>query len=38
LAYITLPLSLVAGFGTLAALLGIGAARHTRRMARENEL
>ncbi|WP_170297070.1 S8 family serine peptidase [Agromyces salentinus] len=38
LAYITLPLSLVAGFGTLAALLGIGAARHTRRMARKHEL
>ena len=33
LAYITLPLSLVAGFGTLAALLGIGATRHTRRAA-----
>ncbi|MGI9823722.1 S8 family peptidase [Agromyces sp. Marseille-Q5079] len=38
LAYITLPLSLVAGFGTLAALLGIGAARHTRRTARKHEL
>ncbi|KQM82998.1 S8 family serine peptidase [Agromyces sp. Leaf222] len=37
LAYITLPLSLVAGFGTLAALLGIGAARHTRRAARVRE-
>lgn len=37
LAYITLPLSLVAGFGTLAALLGIGAARHTRRAARTRE-
>lgn len=35
LAYITVPLSLVAGFGTLAALLGIGATRHTRRTARE---
>jgi len=34
LAYITVPLSLVAGFGTLAALLGIGATRHTRRTAR----
>ncbi|RNB49097.1 peptidase S8 [Agromyces tardus] len=33
LAYITVPLSLVAGFGTLAALLGIGATRHTRRAA-----
>jgi type VII secretion-associated serine protease mycosin len=31
LAYITVPLSLVAGFGTLAALLGIGATRHIRR-------
>ncbi|HEU4467066.1 MAG TPA: S8 family serine peptidase [Agromyces sp.] len=36
LAYITVPLSLVAGFGTLAALLGIGAARHTRRTAGRN--
>lgn len=35
LAYITLPLSLVAGFGTLAALLGIGAVRHIRRTARK---
>ncbi|WP_448810667.1 S8 family serine peptidase [Agromyces bauzanensis] len=34
LAYITVPLSLVAGFGTLAALLGIGATRHTRRTVR----
>ena len=34
LAYITVPLSLVAAFGTLAALLGIGAARHTRRTVR----
>ncbi|QTX06315.1 S8 family serine peptidase [Agromyces archimandritae] len=34
LAYITLPLSIVAGFGTLAALLGIGAVRHIRRTAR----
>jgi type VII secretion-associated serine protease mycosin len=37
LAYITVPLSLVAGFGTLAALLGIGAARHTRRTVRSRE-
>jgi subtilisin family serine protease len=37
LAYITVPLSLVAGFGTLAALLGIGAARHTRRTVRTRE-
>jgi type VII secretion-associated serine protease mycosin len=37
LAYITVPLSLVAGFGTLAALLGIGATRHTRRTARTRE-
>ena len=36
LAYITVPLSLVAGFGTLAALLGIGATRHTRRAAGRN--
>ena len=36
LAYITVPLSLVAGFGTLAALLGIGATRHTRRAASRN--
>jgi hypothetical protein len=34
LAYITVPLSLVAGFGTLAALLGIGATRHIRRTER----
>ncbi|MCM3656429.1 S8 family serine peptidase [Agromyces mediolanus] len=34
LAYITIPLSLVAGFGTLAALLGIGATRHIRRSTR----
>lgn len=34
LAYITVPLSLVAGFGTLAALLGIGATRHVRRTER----
>lgn len=34
LAYITIPLSLVAGFGTLAALLGIGATRHIRRKTR----
>ncbi|MRG60901.1 S8 family serine peptidase [Agromyces sp. CFH 90414] len=34
LAYITVPLSLVAGFGILGALLGIGATRHTRRTAR----
>jgi hypothetical protein len=34
LAYVTVPLSLVAGFGTLAALLGIGATRHTRRIVR----
>lgn len=34
LAYITVPLSLVAGFGTLAALLGIGATRHLRRNTR----
>jgi type VII secretion-associated serine protease mycosin len=37
LAYITVPLSLVAGFGTLAALLGIGATRHTRRTVRSRE-
>ncbi|WP_350349420.1 S8 family serine peptidase [Agromyces sp. G08B096] len=37
LAYITVPLSLVAGFGTLAALLGIGATRHTKRTARSRE-
>jgi len=37
LAYITVPLSLVAGFGTLAALLGIGATRHTRRTVRIRE-
>ncbi len=37
LAYITVPLSLVAGFGTLAALLGIGAIRHTRRTVRTRE-
>jgi type VII secretion-associated serine protease mycosin len=37
LAYITVPLSLVAGFGTLAALLGIGAARHIRRTVRTRE-
>ncbi|WP_353827171.1 S8 family serine peptidase [Agromyces sp. SYSU T0242] len=36
LAYITVPLSLVAGFGTLAALLGIGATRHIRRSTRPN--
>ncbi|MFE5673034.1 S8 family serine peptidase [Agromyces sp. NPDC056523] len=34
IAYITVPLSLVAGFGTLAALLGIGATRHIRRTTR----
>ncbi|MGR2753873.1 S8 family serine peptidase [Agromyces arachidis] len=34
LAYITVPLSLVAGFGTLAALLGIGATRQIRRAER----
>ena len=33
----TVPLSLVAGFGTLAALLGIGATRHTRRTVRTRE-
>ncbi|BDZ55855.1 S8 family serine peptidase [Agromyces marinus] len=33
-AYITVPLSLAAGFGTLAALLGIGATRHIRRATR----
>lgn len=37
LAYITVPLSLVAGFGTLATLLGIGATRHTRRTVRIRE-
>ena len=37
LAYITVPLSLVAGFGTLATLLGIGATRHTRRTVRTRE-
>ncbi|WP_448005393.1 S8 family serine peptidase [Agromyces bauzanensis] len=37
LAYITVPLSLVAGFGTLAALLGIGATRHTKRTVRTRE-
>ncbi len=37
LAYITLPLSLVAAFGTLAVLLGIGATRHTRRTVRSRE-
>ena len=37
LAYVTVPLSLVAGFGTLAALLGIGATRHTRRTVRSRE-
>ena len=37
LAYITVPLSLVAGFGTLGALLGIGAARHSRRTVRDRE-
>ena len=37
LAYITVPLSLVAGFGTLAALLGIGATRHTKRTVRIRE-
>ncbi|MDF0512913.1 S8 family serine peptidase [Agromyces sp. H3Y2-19a] len=37
LAYITVPLSLVAGFGTLAALLGIGAIRHTRRAVRTRD-
>lgn len=31
LAYITVPLSLVAGFGILAGLLGIGATRHIKR-------
>ncbi|WP_430645746.1 S8 family serine peptidase [Agromyces sp. GXS1127] len=36
LSYITVPLSLVAGFGTLAALLGIGATRHIRRSARSD--
>ena len=37
LAYITVPLSLVAGFGTLAALLGIGAIRQTRRAVRTRD-
>ncbi|UOE45710.1 S8 family serine peptidase [Agromyces larvae] len=37
LAYITVPLSLTAGFGTLAALLGIGATRHFRRSTRVRE-
>ncbi|QEO16256.1 S8 family serine peptidase [Agromyces intestinalis] len=37
LAYITVPLSLTAGFGTLAALLGIGATRHVRRSTRARE-
>lgn len=37
LAYISVPLSLVAGFGTLATLLGIGATRHTRRTVRPRE-
>ncbi|WP_254431505.1 S8 family serine peptidase [Agromyces sp. Marseille-P2726] len=37
LAYITVPLSLVAGFGTLGALLGIGATRHSRRTVRARE-
>ncbi|WP_395242533.1 S8 family serine peptidase [Agromyces sp. MMS24-K17] len=37
LAYITVPLSLTAGFGTLAALLGIGASRHIRRTGRSSE-
>jgi type VII secretion-associated serine protease mycosin len=37
LAYVTVPLSLVAGFGTLAALLGIGATRHIRRTVRNRE-
>ena len=37
LAYITVPLSLVAGFGTLGALLGIGATRHLRRTVRTRE-
>lgn len=37
LAYITVPLSLTAGFGTLAALLGIGASRHIRRAGRSSE-
>ncbi len=37
LAYVTVPLSLVAGFGTLAALLGIGAARHNRRIVRTRD-
>lgn len=37
LAYITVPLSLVAGFGTLGALLGIGATRHLRRTVRIRE-
>ncbi|MFC9919395.1 S8 family serine peptidase [Agromyces binzhouensis] len=36
LSYITVPLSLVAGFGTLAALLGIGATRHIRRSTRSD--
>ncbi len=34
LAYITLPLALLLGFGTLATLLGIGATRHIRRTSR----
>ena len=37
LAYITVPLSLVAGFGTIGALLGIGATRHLRRTVRIRE-
>ena len=37
LACITVPLSLVAGFGTLAALFGIGATRHSRRTVRTRE-
>ena len=37
LAYITVPLSLVAGFGTIGALLGIGATRHLRRTVRNRE-
>ncbi|WP_394552681.1 S8 family serine peptidase [Agromyces sp. MMS24-JH15] len=37
LAYVTVPLSLTAAFGTLAALLGIGASRHIRRSARPHD-
>jgi len=37
LTYVTVPLALVAGFGTLTALLGIGAVRHWKRLARRRE-